>query len=441
MSLSSSLNAGVAGLSANATRLAVISDNIANTSTNGYRRADVDFSALVSAQSSGYTAGGVKAQQIRNVQAGGATLSTGNSTDISISGRGFLPVTTAAAIDQDPSERPFQLLPTGSFSPNEDGFLVTPSGLALLGWETAADGSLLTAVNRNGPNDLTPIRIPSAPTAGEPTTELTLGVNLPATATDDGADGLPFESTIEYFDGVGRSATLRVVYTPTLPVAPSIVSTNEWTLTIFDNATSTTTPVAELELTFDGSRTGQGQLLSADLDATTPIGNAYDTTTGIVVIDTIDGPIDFFLGGPGLDGGLTQLAAEFAPTSIIKNGTPAGTLSSVEIDENGFLQGVFDSGQKRVLYQIPLVDVPNANGLTALDDQAFKVSSESGPVFLWDANSGPVGGVVGFSLQQSAVDVARELTDLIQTQRAYSSNASVIRTVDEMLQETTNLKR
>ena len=92
-------------------------------------------------------------------------------------------------------------------------------------------------------------------------------------------------------------------------------------------------------------------------------------------------------------------------------------------------------------FQIPLVNVPNPNGLTALDAQAFAPSPDSGGIFLWDANSGPVGGIVGFALQQSTVDIARELTDLIKTQRAYSSNATVIQTVDEMLQETTNLKR
>jgi flagellar hook protein FlgE len=79
--------------------------------------------------------------------------------------------------------------------------------------------------------------------------------------------------------------------------------------------------------------------------------------------------------------------------------------------------------------------------LTALDGQAFAPSPDSGGIFLWDANTGPVGGIVGFALQQSTVDIARELTDLIQTQRAYSSNATIIKTVDEMLQETTNLKR
>ena len=90
---------------------------------------------------------------------------------------------------------------------------------------------------------------------------------------------------------------------------------------------------------------------------------------------------------------------------------------------------------------VPVADVPNFNGLRVLDNQAFALSQESGSMFLWDAGSGPTGGIQGFAREQSTVDIAQELTQLIQTQRAYSSNAKIIQTVDEMLQETTNLKR
>ncbi|MEL7112748.1 MAG: flagellar basal body rod C-terminal domain-containing protein, partial [Pseudomonadota bacterium] len=79
--------------------------------------------------------------------------------------------------------------------------------------------------------------------------------------------------------------------------------------------------------------------------------------------------------------------------------------------------------------------------LTALDGQAYSVSGDSGSLYLWDAGTGPVGAVSGFSLMESTTDIASELTDLIETQRAYSSSAKIVQTVDEMLQETTNLKR
>ena len=118
-----------------------------------------------------------------------------------------------------------------------------------------------------------------------------------------------------------------------------------------------------------------------------------------------------------------------------------GNLTAVEIDERGYLRATYDTGFIRTIYQIPLVDVPNANGLTALNNQTYQVSPDSGSFFLWNAGDGPTGAVKGYAREGSATDVAAELTDLIQTQRAYSSNAKVIQTVDEMLQETTNIKR
>jgi flagellar hook protein FlgE len=79
--------------------------------------------------------------------------------------------------------------------------------------------------------------------------------------------------------------------------------------------------------------------------------------------------------------------------------------------------------------------------MVALDQQTYIPSPESGTYFLWDAGEGPTGDVVSYAREESTTDVATELTSMIQTQRAYSSNAKVIQTVDEMLQETTNIKR
>ncbi len=106
-----------------------------------------------------------------------------------------------------------------------------------------------------------------------------------------------------------------------------------------------------------------------------------------------------------------------------------GNLTSVEVDPNGYVHAVYDVGFTRTIYQIPLVDVPNPNGLIALSNQTYQVSPDSGSLFLWDAGDGPVGAVSGYSREESATDVATELTQLIQTQRAYSSNAKVIQTV------------
>ena len=151
--------------------------------------------------------------------------------------------------------------------------------------------------------------------------------------------------------------------------------------------------------------------------------------------------MDIFIGRPSDTAGITQLSAAFSPTSVTKDGAPIGDLQSVEIDDRGYLQAIYDTGFRRTLFQIPIADVPNMDGLIARDGQAFSISASSGDMYLWDAGTGPVGSISGFSLMESTVDIAAELTDLIETQRAYSSSAKIVQTVDEMLQETTNLKR
>jgi flagellar hook protein FlgE len=202
-------------------------------------------------------------------------------------------------------------------------------------------------------------------------------------------------------------------------------------------------------LTFDATRGAGGTLASVTQPLVLPDGTPSPTGATIgqpysgagFQVNVAGGPIAITIGALGDGTVMTQLSDSFAPTAISKDGFPVGNMTSIEVDGNGFLRANFDTGITRTLYQIPLVDVPNPNGLLALDNQTYALSNESGSFFLWDAGDGPTGDVVGFALEESATDVAGELTQLIQTQRAYSSNAKVIQTVDEMLQETTNIKR
>ena len=152
MGISSSLNAGVSGLNANANKLATISDNIANSQTYGYKRADVDFSSLTVSDSRSpntvgggrwFTAGGVRTNAIWDIEAKGALTTTSNATDIALTGRGFLPVTSLASVDGTTNANlPFMLTTTGSFLPDANGYLRTPSGLVLMGWPADTNGNV-----------------------------------------------------------------------------------------------------------------------------------------------------------------------------------------------------------------------------------------------------------------------------------------------------------
>ncbi|PIE16063.1 MAG: flagellar biosynthesis protein FlgE [Rhodobacterales bacterium] len=434
MTISSSLNAGVAGLAANATRLATISDNIANSGTYGYKRAEADFESMVINNRAGagtYSAGGVRASTVRLIEERGALVGTSNAMDIAVDGRGMLPVTSAVSLAAN-GEQPLMMTTTGSFHSDSDGVLKTESGLVLLGWPAESDGTIST-YPRDTTAGLEPVVINANQTAGDPTTTMKLGVNLPATETAAGQTGAPLPLSVEYFGNLGTSETLDISFTPTVPASGS---SNTWTMTIADSAQGGAT-IGEYTLVFDDTRANGGTLASV----TTVSGGAYDPADGTLALNVAGGPLTMTIGKVGDPNGLTQLSASFAPTSITKDGSPVGNLTSVEIDDNGLITATYDTGFIRTIYQVPLVDVPNTNGLLSLSNQAYQVSPVSGSFFLWDAGDGPTGSVEGYARESSATDVGSELTSLIQTQRAYSSNAKVIQTVDEMLQETTNIKR
>lgn len=436
MSISSSLNAGVAGLSANATRLATISDNIANSGTYGYKRAATDFEHFVITQARGagtYSAGGVRAATSRLIDEHDALVATSNALDLAVSGRGMLPVTSAASLNSFVGgQQPLMMTTTGAFRPDADGVLRTESGLVLLGWPANADGTI-PVLPRDSVAGLQPVVINANQTAGDPTTRMNLGLNLPATATEAGASATALPLSVEYFGNLGTSETLDITFTPSVPASGA---SNAWTMEIRDSAQNGAL-IGQYSLTFDNSRANGGTLTSV----TTLSGGAYNPATGELALTVAGGPIRMAIGKPGDAGGLTQLSDSFAPTSITKDGSPVGNLTTVEVDANGYVKATYDTGFTRRIYQIPVVDVPNPNGLVSLSNQAFQISPDSGAFFLWDAGDGPTGAIAGYAREGSATDVAAELTALIQTQRAYSSNAKVIQTVDEMLQETTNIKR
>ncbi len=422
MTISSSLNAGVAGLAANSSRLAAISDNIANASTAGYKRVVTSFESMVISQSGGtYAAGGVSVSNTRMIDQRSSLISTNNSTDLAVDGRGFIPVANLAQVEA--GEAPTMLLTTsGSFRTNEEGYLTTSSGLVLLGWAANADETFPT-VARDTDDPLVPVKFDTSQLSAAPTTYVSLGVNLPAESAVTGAAGSSEENTIQYFDNLGGQQDLDIVYTPTG------LNDNEWTMTITDGATGTV--VGDYTLTFDDSQTGKGTLASV----ATTTGGAYDATTGSIIVTADSGPIEIEIGV------MTQLSSGFSAATIEKDGYEAASFAGVEVDEGGYVHALYENGSSRIVYQIPLADMPNPNGMKSLDSQTFMPSTASGAFYLWDAGTGPTGNVAGYRQEESTTDVATELTAMIQTQRAYSSNAKVIQTVDEMLQETTNIKR
>ena len=428
MSILGAMYSAVSGLGAQSTKLGVISDNIANSSTTGYKRSEVQFSSLVTQQISNhaYSSGGVQSDVRRQVDKQGLLQATSSNTDIAINGGGLFMVSDTQ--NADPTQDLIALTRAGSFVPDDQGFLRNAAGYYLMGWQLNPDGTTVNpAPARDTFASLEPVNVSGINFTGAPTQNMTFAGNLPAQLAN-GTPGAPIRTDIEYFNDLGVSNTMTLQWTPS-----SDGVANDWNLQIFDSATGGgTTAIYDQTVTFNANGPTAGSPSS------------IPGLTGGVLPLAVDGGaqnLNLNIGDINSSSGITQFAGEYTPTKITKDGALFGVVNTVEVNEDGIVTAVFNNGSRRPIYQIPIAIVQNPNGLTARDGTAFVQSRDSGSLYLWDAGSGPAGKTAGDALEQSNVDIATELTNMIETQRTYSSNAKVIQTADEMLQELTQLKR
>jgi flagellar hook protein FlgE len=137
----------------------------------------------------------------------------------------------------------------------------------------------------------------------------------------------------------------------------------------------------------------------------------------------------------GLSDGLSQFDSAYNVNFANQNGAPVGQLVSVAIDQDGIVSATYSNGQTQNLFQLPLASFPNPNGLDARSGNIFSQNRESGEVNLRIAGTNGTGNVVSAALEQSNVDLAEQLTDIIVAQRSYQANTKVIRTSDELLEQ------
>ncbi|GGE50693.1 flagellar hook protein FlgE [Primorskyibacter flagellatus] len=421
---------------ANSKAVSRISYNIANSDTYGFRRS---FAQMLTAGSTIPTAGaqasGVRAEVTHQNTKDGTQLATTSATNLAISGNGFFAVTRG--VNSGDGEPQHFLTRAGDFQPDSMGYLRNAAGLYLAGFPYDETGSL-GVIDRNQFSGLETVRIAEMSIAGNPTTAMTLSGNLPSQETGVATPGDPFVSSIEYFTALGAAERLQFSWQPTS-------TANEWTLNVTDAEGAT---YGSLTATFNDSGPMAGSINSysgVTSTATAPAAFAFDTTTGQATITINNGTtpqtITVDMGAPGSFSGLNQFAGDYIPLVGNADGTQSGSLARAEISANGTVYGIFDNGMRRALYQIPLATVPNPNGLLTADNSIFLVGEDSGAFTLAQAGTGVAGEITGGAIESSNVDIAEELTELIQKQRAFSSNAKIITTADEMLDETVRLKR
>jgi len=428
MTLFASLFSGASGLNAQSRALGMISDNIANVNTLGYKGAAPNFASIVTEQISRFTysPGGVRAVTSYEITRQGLVQGTNSPLDAAISGSGFFVVNTAA----DSSGQQLYTR-AGSFTTDRYGNIVTPSGFYLQGWALDVDGNIID------PNRLDTINIRTLNGVAIATTRVDFSANLDARenaaagydpavdgtmqdyVSSGGAAGVQphFSRRIRVFDSLGQSHTLTLAFLKT--------ADNTWRVELFADAgeVSGTPLIAADTLQFDGN----GALTAVPPAFQTPLTLNWSNGANPSQIT-----IDFR--------NLTQFAADSDVAYVQQNGAEVGQLNGVSIDENGFVVASFTSGVRRRIYRLPLATFANPAGLEPLSGNVFAETERSGAFNLHFAGTGGAGTVTPGAVELANVDLADEFTKMIVTQRAYTANVRVISTVNDMLDELMRIK-
>ena len=418
MGLFGMMRTSVSGMDAQANRLSTVADNIANSSTAGYKRASTEFSSLVlESGGSGYESGSVETRVRMGISEQGTFRFSTSVTDLAVKGNGFFLVNNEA--DQTFMTR------AGAFVKDGNGDLVNAAGYKLMGYSLAPGAPPPVA---NGTGGLQVVNIGAQALQAVASTSGNLSVNLPSNAaieTDLPSGNAPTavytaKTSLVTYDNLGNQVTVDVYMTKTAAETWEVAAYNQ---TDADPSSGgfpyVAGPLATQTLLFDPT-TGQLDPSSAtSIDIPVPNG-------GTVALDM---------------GQSSQLATAYTVLNAEVNGNAPSEVERVEIDDDGTLYSVFQNGARRATYRIPLANVPSPDNLQALAGNVFAPGVDSGDMTIGFPGEGGMGTMVSGALEQSTVDLASELTAMIESERNYTANSKVFQTGSELIDVVVNLKR
>jgi flagellar hook protein FlgE len=407
------LNTSVSGMLADSNWLSSISQNVANANTTGYKNAETEFSTLVDQVSTAAAGGGVMTttRNLNSLQ--GNVVSSSTATDLAVQGSGFFVVSDSSGATY--------LTRNGSFVADASGNLVNSAGYYLMGNDVQSG----SAPPANALSTLQKVNVAASGETAAPTTTGSIVANLPSTATPIAAADMPSANSasstytdvtsLVVYDNLGGAHTINLYLANT--------GANSWEVDAFDASGApgggfpySSGPLATATLTFDPT-TGS---LSSGSPLTIPVPNGQTMSLDLSK--------------------LTQLAASFSVSSATANGNAPASLQGVSIAADGTLSFNYTNGASIAAYDIPLANVASPDNLTSVNGNAYTATAASGPVFLGTANAGSFGTIDSSSLESSTVDLATELTDMIQAQSAYEANSKVFQTGANILDVLNGLK-
>jgi len=418
-----SFQQGLSGLNASSKNLEVIGNNVANANTIGAKESRAEFADMYASAINGTSIGiGVNLQAVTQQFTQGNITTSDSPLDLAINGNGFFEVSNGS-----------QTLYTrnGQFQADKDGFIANNAGLKLVGYPAAKDGTIQ-------PGAAVPLQLPTGGVDPNPTSKVTIEMNLDArkattlaspvpTPQVDFSDATTYNdaTSVTVFDAKGQDVALTYYFQKS--------ATDTWNVYATANGTSVNVD-------------GLGNPLPVTTIAFPPNGGTPTAPLGTVAMTipsttNAAGATTLAIPGVALDvTGATQFGSTFGVTSMAQDGYTAGQLTSVSIEKSGIVMATYSNGQSKPAGQLELATFRNPQGLSPLGGNLWARSYTSGDPTVGTPGTGNIGQLQAGALEESNTDLTGELVNMITAQRVYQANAQTIKTQDQVLQTLVNLR-
>ncbi|MDT8388558.1 MAG: flagellar hook protein FlgE [Thiogranum sp.] len=399
----------LSGLNASSAELRVIGNNVANSSTKGFKESRAEFADIFASSNLGVTANaigtGVRLSSVSQQFTQGNIEFTDNNLDLAISGEGFFQL-------NDNGINVYSR--AGQFGVDRDGFVVNSQQQNLNVFGADANGNITGAIS--------PLQLDRADIAPQATTQVGVSANLsaaatvPATAVFDPADASSYNNStsLTVYDSLGTAHLATTYFVKT--AVP-----NQWETRLYLNGAAQGGPNT---LEFDNT----GSIDTTNFPSTVTIGGINPGTGAANMSVTLDFE------------NATQYGSEFSVNNLKQDGFATGRLSGIDISDNGVITSRFTNGQSRVLGQVAIATFNNSQGLRQLGDTSWAETFDSGAPLVAAPGAGSSGLIEAGALEGSNVDLTEQLVGMITAQRNFQANAQVISAADTITQTIINIR-
>ncbi len=428
---------GISGLQAATSNLDVISNNIANSSTVGFKGSRANFGDIYYGTGPTAVGGGVMLTQVQQSFAAGNLSNTNNTLDLAINGNGFFVLSDQGAKVYSRA---------GQFGLDSQNFITNSNGQNLVGYLADSKGNITGATGN--------LQVNTANLSPLASTVVETGLNLNAQSipptTDWSGGASPVSDTynnttsMTIYDSLGNSHVISMYFimadAAALGGQPNAASpagtTNQWYVAFqIDNQDIPTivTPGNASNLVA-ANFASDGTFVSVQDNTGTPLANnliplSFTPTNGA---NTINLNVDLT--------SCTQFGSPFSVQAAHTDGYPTGNLAGLQVGTNGIVYGSYTNGQTLAMGQIQLANFADPQGLQNVGNVCWAETAASGQALIGTGDTGSFGAVLSGRLEDSNVDLTSQLVDLIGAQRDFQANAQSIRTGDAITQTIINMR-